>query len=125
MPCLHLRCRHRQRQGACPLGDPERGLHGLPPRRQPHAEERARRQAPVRGGRNWKQQGNCHPDDGLLPLRRRVLRRFHGQRGAVKKVQRQGVRQDARPEHLRLRGKAVQSGHRTLGQGGPAKREIL
>ena len=36
----HLRG-HRQRQGACPGGDTEHGLHGLPPRGQPHAEERA------------------------------------------------------------------------------------
>ena len=34
--------RHRQRQGACPVGDSVRGLHGLPPRWRPHAEERAR-----------------------------------------------------------------------------------
>ena len=152
----HQRAR-RQRQGTPPLGDTERGLHGLPPGRQPHAEERARRQAPVRGGllpgggvfrqrqpgrhlflllrpRPSRQhppgrQGRPHhkrdgrTDDGLLSIRCAVLRRLHGQRGAVKKVQRQGAGQDARAEHLRLWGKAVQPRHRTLGQGGPVGRE--
>ena len=159
MPCLHLRYRHRQRQGTRPVGDSKRGLHGLPPWRQPHAEERSHRQAPVRGGLlpgggvfrqrqpgqlhlpllrprpsrqhppgdqgNWKLQGNCHPDDGLLPLRRAVLQWKHGQQRAALQVQRQGAGPNARTGHLRLRCTAVRPRHRTMGQDGPAMREIL
>ena len=51
--------------------------------------------------------------------------RHHGQRRAAAPVQRQGVRQDARPEHLRLRRKAVQPRRRQVGQDGPALREVL
>ena len=42
----HQRVR-RIHQAARPVGDTERGLHGLPARGKPHAEERVYRQIPV------------------------------------------------------------------------------
>ena len=56
-------------------------------------------------------------EDELLSLRPAVLQQRHGQRRAAAKVQRQGTGQDARAEHLRLQGTAVQPRHRTLGPG--------
>ena len=155
MPCLHLLCCHRQHEGARPVRGPERGLHGLPPRGKPRREGRHGGQVPLRrrvcqgvDGQSHELQvcipllqpgpprqhprggglgGHRGAGDELLPLRHAVRRpgsRAERQFLAVQ-VQRQGAGQDARAGHLRLRRTAVRPCHRTLGQGGPAVREIL